>query len=84
MTRTPTAPNCKGTCSTPKTKVLRYGAGMITLCAVCCAVPPVLIALGVIGVATGAYLSLGLKTALGVAILLAIGWVVVLYRRTQT
>ena len=58
-------------------KVLKIGAGFVALCALCCAVPATLIALGVIGVVTGAYLSSGLTTALIAPGVFGIGYLVV-------
>jgi len=47
-----------------KTTLAKFGAGLITLCAICCTVPSGLLALGLIGISTGAYLGVGLKAAI--------------------
>jgi len=55
-------------CSKPKTpgkaKAAKYGAGFLTLCALCCSFPPAFIALGFMSISTGAYFSAGSNVVL--------------------
>lgn len=92
MTDASSIADCSGTCSPKGSsdpscgcsgagkfqtgKAVKFGAGFIVLCAFCCAVPPVLIALGLIGITTGAYLSAGSTGALIVSALLGLGYLV--------
>ncbi len=57
----------------PKTKTAKNFAGFVTLCAICCAVPPVLVAFGVIGIATGAYLSTGVEVLIVILAMMGLG-----------
>lgn len=74
-------PSCG--CSTAKNprkdKTAKYGARFVTLCAICCAVPPALIALGFISISTGAYLSAGSKVAFIVLVALGLGYLLIQY-----
>ncbi|MEO9821294.1 MAG: hypothetical protein ABJF79_13100 [Paracoccaceae bacterium] len=56
--------SCSKTTSLGKAKAAKYGGGFIALCALCCAVPPAFIALGLMSVTTGAYFSAGSTVAL--------------------
>jgi len=73
--------NCD--CSWPKSsrrsKAIKYGAGFITLCALCCAVPPALIALGFVSIATGAYIGAGATASLVVFGVLGLGYLLMHY-----
>jgi hypothetical protein len=57
----------------------KYGAGIIALCAICCAVPPLLIALGLMGITSAAYFSAGLQVALIVSVMLGLGYLWIRY-----
>lgn len=70
---------CAGATKTRKTKTAKYLAGFVTLCAICCAAPPVLVALGLIGFASGAYLGTGLEVALIAFAVLGIGYLLMKY-----
>lgn len=70
--KTPTGSNSK-----------KYFAGFITLCAIGCAIPPTLAAVGFIGVATGAYMGKVVEAAVLTAILLGIGLLLVQYIRKR-
>lgn len=74
---------CSGAGKTQKAKALKFGAGFISLCAICCAVPAVLIALGLIGVTTGAYLSAGATVALIVIAVLGLGYLAMIYLKRK-
>lgn len=70
---------CAGTKPSGKPKRTKYVAGFITLCAICCAVPPALVAIGFTSLATGAYLSAGFAVALIVLAGLGLGYLSVQY-----
>lgn len=64
-------------CSSAKTplgvKSAKYGAGVLALCGLCCAVPPALIALGFVSIATAALLGTGMKVAIAALVVLGLG-----------
>ncbi|GAA6188819.1 hypothetical protein NBRC116596_18820 [Litorivita sp. NS0012-18] len=70
---------CSAGKASRRAKRAKYGAGFIAFCAMCCAVPPVLIAFGLVGVTTGALLSAGIEAALIVAAILALGYLLIKY-----
>ncbi|WP_298856942.1 hypothetical protein [uncultured Sulfitobacter sp.] len=74
---------CAGARKSQTVKTVKFGAGFFVLCALCCAVPPVLIALGFIGITTGAYLSAGSTVALIVSALLGLGYLLVNYVKSK-
>jgi hypothetical protein len=69
---------CTGSNKTPSSKK-KYAFGFITLCAIGCAVPPTLATLGLIGVATGAYIGMWFEGAVVLAIMLGGGSLFVQY-----
>jgi hypothetical protein len=71
--------SCSVTIKPKRTKVAKFGAGFLALCAICCAVPPALIALGFVGAIAGAYLSAGLTMALIVLTLLGLTYLSISY-----
>jgi hypothetical protein len=95
MTNGPSIADCSGTCSPKGSadpscgcsgvrkfqtaKVLKAGVGFIALCAICCALPSALIALGFIGITTATYLSAGSTAALIVLALLGLGYLTMKY-----
>lgn len=70
---------CSKAKSSGKAKAAKYGAGFITLCALCCAVPPALIALGFMSITTGAYFSAGSTVALVVLGVLGLSYLLIQY-----
>jgi len=71
--------NCSKSKSSGKAKAAKYGAGFITLCAFCCAVPPAFIALGLMSITTGAYFSAGSTVALVALGVLGLGYLLMHY-----
>lgn len=65
--------DCAPVARQSKSKTPKYFASFVTLCAIGCAVPPILAALGLIGIATGAYLSSGIEVLLIILALLGLG-----------
>jgi hypothetical protein len=55
---------CSGTSQEKKANAKKYATGFVTLCAIGCAIPPILAATGMIGVATGVYVSNGIEATL--------------------
>lgn len=51
-----------------------YLAGYLTICALCCAVPYVFVALGVMSVSTGAYFGRALEVLLVFGVLTLLGY----------
>lgn len=70
---------CSKAKSSGKANIAKYGAGFITLCALCCAIPPALIALGLISITTGAYFSAGSTVALVVLGVLGLSYLLMQY-----
>ena len=66
-----------------KVTTLKYLAGFISLCALCCAVPPALIALGLMSVTFGAYFSAGSTAALVVLGVLGLGSLLIQYLKRK-
>ncbi len=75
--------DCSGVRKPQIAKALKFGAGFIALCAICCAVPAALIALGIIGVAAGAYLSAGATVALIVLAVSGLGYLAMIYLKKK-
>lgn len=61
----------------------KYAFGFITLCAIGCAVPPTLATLGLIGVATGAYIGMWVEGAVVLAILFGGGYLFAKYMKKR-
>ena len=74
---------CSGVRKPHAAKALKFGAGFVALCAICCAVPPALIAVGLIGITTGAYLSAGATVAFIVLALLGLGYLSMTYLKKK-
>lgn len=70
---------CTGTNQSSGTRTTRNVAGFITLCAIACAIPPTLAALGLIGVATGAFIGKGIEVAVIALALMGLGYVLLQY-----
>lgn len=68
---------CAGADQPRKTKTKKYFARFITICAIACAVPPTLAAVGLIGVATVAYLGKGIEAVLIVLALMGLGFLLI-------
>lgn len=66
-----------------KAEAAKYGAGFITLCALCCAVPAASIALGFMSVATAAYFSAGATVALVAVGVLGSGYLLAQYLKRK-
>ncbi len=82
--RTDAACGCAGSDKPPSSQK-KYVFGFITLCAIGCAVPPTLAALGLIGAATGAYLGKWVEAAVVLALVLGCGFLFAQYlRKRQT
>ena len=85
----PASPEKPSCACPPKPKIspkgiAKFGAFVISLCAICCAVPAGLIAVGFVGVATGAALGFGLQITAAALAVLALGYLLVKYlRRTR-
>ena len=71
--------NCAAVRKSKGFRAVRLGAGFLTLCAICCVVPPVLIALGFLSISTAAYFSAGSTVALIVLAALGLGYLSVRY-----
>jgi len=69
---------CAGSDNSSSSKK-KYVFGFITLCAVGCATPPILVALGLIGVVTGAYIGIWAEVAVVFAIVLGGGFLLAQY-----
>ena len=74
---------CAGTTQDKKAKTKKFAAGFVTLCAIGCAIPPILAATGMIGVATGVYVSNGVEAALIALGLLGVTLYLVSYFRNK-
>lgn len=57
--------------------------GFISLCAIACAVPPTLAALGLVSVATGAFIGRGIEVAVGALALIGLAYLLVQYAKTK-
>ena len=71
--------SCSKAKSSGEAKAAKYAAGFITLCALCCAVPPAFIALGLMSITTGAYFSAGSTVALVVLGVLGLSYLLIRY-----
>ena len=88
MTKTPQTTTCAVTCNADPScecaktskKPLKYGAAFVGLCALCCAIPPALVGLGLMTLTTGTYLSFGLTVTLVVIGTLGVGYLLLKYR----
>ena len=75
--------DCSQAKSSGKAKAAKYGAGFITLCALCCAVPSASIALGLMSITTAAYFSAGSTVALVALGVLGFGYLLVQYLKRK-
>lgn len=76
-TSSPPTCGCSNTPEPTKAKKAKYFVGFLTLCAIGCVVPPVLAGLGLISVATGAYLGKGIEVVLVGSALLGLGFLLI-------
>ena len=74
-------PSCRGPGARPSrpARAAKFGAGFVALCAICCAIPPALVGLGLIGITTGAYLSSSATLALIILALTGLGYLSKIY-----
>lgn len=81
-TNNDTTCGCAGS-DKPSTSKKNYVFGFITLCAVGCATPPTLAALGLIGVATGAYVGMWAEVVAVFTVVLGGGYLLAQYVRKK-
>lgn len=74
---------CAGAKKPRKAKAAKYVTGFVALCAICCAVPAAFVGLGLISLATGAYLGNGLGAALITSAVLGLGYLLIQYVRKR-
>lgn len=77
--------NCGGGCGKKPAsmKIAKPMASFIALCAVCCAIVPVLAAAGLIGTVTGVYISKGIEAFLISVGLIGFGYIVMRFVRKR-
>lgn len=71
--------HCSKAKSPRKAKAAKYGAGFITLCGLCCIVPPALVALGLMSITAGAYFSAGSTVVLVILGVLGLSYLLMQY-----
>lgn len=74
---------CTGAKQSNGTQITRNAVGFITLCAIACAIPPALAALGLVSVATGAYIGRGIEAAIIALIIIGLGYVLVQFMKKK-
>lgn len=74
---------CSAQTTTTSSKRPKYIAGVVSLCMIACAIPPVLAAFGLVSVATGAWFGRGIEVVITSLALFGFAYFLLQYARTR-
>ena len=74
---------CSSSATSAKTRISKFAATFVALCIACCALPAGLIALGLVGLTTAAYLTTGLELTLVLMAMLGLVAILRHYKKSK-